>query len=158
MYETIIVGRRPTGRTAAAYHEAGHAVAALAYRLPVVEARLQGDGGEVRFDQAAATQRQLAVVTAAGPVAELRRCGGIDLHGAWGRGGRGSDRRLLDAAADRLAGRLDAAARQHLLDGIASAAHRLLGDHWPAVTAVARALLRRGRLSGAALRRVVRGA
>jgi ATP-dependent Zn protease len=135
---------------ATAYHEAGHAVAALALDRPVVRVSIRPGGdflgtcafGKAVFRPSEDWLEREVLIALAGLAAEARHTGAYDLEAA-GRDLRYARRLALQRAgnerqAERLERRLLAKA-EHLLDRAANRA---------AVQAIARELLAGGEMSG----------
>lgn len=135
---------------ATAYHEAGHAVAALALDRPVVKVSIRPDRdrlGICFFGKAVIrpTQDWLereVLIALAGMAAEARRTGAYDLAGAARDLRYARTLALRRAGNERQAERLERrllAKAEHLLDQPA---------HWPAVERIAAELLGAGEISG----------
>jgi ATP-dependent Zn protease len=138
---------------ATAYHEAGHAVIALALGRPVQRVSILPDRehlGQCAFRKAVFRpsedwlEREI-LIALGGIAAEARHTGHYAWHGA--HRDRQYVRRLaVQRAGERQAGRLERrllAKAEHLLDQ---------AGHWPAVELIAAELLRRGAVSGRAVR------
>jgi len=158
-------------RVRTAYHEAGHAVAALLLGLPLEEVSISTDAehelvggthcrprlahldpdthwGRVTPEDAGQL-RAAIMVSCAGPLAEARCTGRF----TW-RCGEGDRETAMEYA--RYV-RHDPAAFQAYLDALFRQTTELIyaPQTWPLVEAVARALLERGRLDGPQARRLV---
>lgn len=148
-------------REDAAYHEAGHAVAAVVQGLEVQRATIAADHEEWGCVEVAPVEDDFSpewdppekvkevleprlVTLLAGRVAEELRAGGVALsetdESDWG------DRQAVVEFADCLAGGPEQT--QTLVDSLIERARELLIENWPAVAAVAQALLERETLSG----------
>jgi ATP-dependent Zn protease len=158
-------------RVRTAYHEAGHAVAALMLGLPLEEVSITMDGehglvggthcrprlahldpdthwGRVSPEDAGQL-RAAIMVSCAGPLAEARCTGRF----TW-RCGEGDRETAMEYARYM---RHDPAAFQAYLDAIFRQTAELINATrtWPLVEAVAQALLERGRLDGPEARQIV---
>jgi hypothetical protein len=151
-----------------AYHEAGHAVAAVLLGRPLVDLALAPhapDGllGLCRYAPTPVPEVWLAAdhtppgfvhvrhegtLALAGPTAEALYRGYASLAPFAGDPDYKSDfRQALDAAGPQYAGD-DERAGRYLSRRLVPRVRRLLCHHWPAVDAVAAALLAKGRLDG----------
>lgn len=150
------------------YHEAGHAVVAVVLRRGLVRACawskkqwIDGDrlSGWTVYRRHRALNRRVArdqdwaqrdlLTTLAGPVAQALACGRE--RGNAGDWFTAND--LIDWMNYRSA--LSAGEAQRLLRDAKNEVRILLRGRWPAVVAVARALYRQHRLTGAQVRRIV---
>ena len=135
---------------ATAYHEAGHAVAALALDRPVMRVSIRPGGdflgtcafGKSVFRPSEDWLEREALISLAGLAAEARHTGAYDVASA-GRDLHYARKLAIQRAgnerqAERLERRLLAKA-EHLLDQ---------GANWAAVEAIAQALLEAGEISG----------
>lgn len=135
---------------ATAYHEAGHAVAALALDRPVVKVSIRPDRdrlgicffGKAVFRPSEDWLEREVLIALAGLAAEARHTGTYD-HEAAGRDlryarGLSLQRAGSERQAERLEKRLLSKA-EHLLDQ---------GANWAAVERIAQALLESGEISG----------
>jgi ATP-dependent Zn protease len=138
---------------ATAYHEAGHAVVALALGRPIHRVSVLPDGqflGLCRFGKGAFRpsedwlEREI-LIALGGLAAEARHTGDY----AWGAADR--DRQYVRQLAVQRAGERQA---ERLERRLLSKAEHLLGQqgHWRAVELIAAELLRRGAISGRAAR------
>jgi ATP-dependent Zn protease len=135
---------------ATAYHEAGHAVAALALDRPVVKVSIRADRdrlgicffGKAIFRPSVDWLEREVLIALAGMAAEARRTGEYDREAA-GRDlryarGLSLQRAGNDRQAERLEKRMLSKA-EHLLER---------GANWRAVERIAQALLQSGEISG----------
>jgi len=153
-------------REATAYHEAGHAVACVVLRLPVVSVDIvpQEDRlGYCRFDRpdpdgAPTWQRDhflrdhLTIILA-GPAAEIRRFPGhrwcIFLGDSDDIACARTEHQALHETNPQMAG--------EDWDDWFRVAQGLVKDEWQAITAVATALLERGELTGEEVKQIIGG-
>lgn len=148
-----------------AYHEAGHAVAAAALGRIVELVTIVPYGkrrGACRTRRAPTSEalEDAVVVTYAGMYADYLCCIALS--------GRDLTDVELDSVVDDAGGDLDKARRVRGLATVVGAPEddtrigrrtvQILDERWPAVEALAAALLKRRRLSGSAARRIIRGA
>ena len=95
--------------------------------------------------------RRSLVSTMAGPLAEMR----IDPAITWDDDGAAGDKKTVGDAAAHLTGWSDQPTRTAFVDGVERDALALLDRTWPAVLALADALLEAGTLTAPAVRRIV---
>lgn len=161
-------GARLTRRERTAYHEAGHGVMAFLEGVPVSQVSIVEDeesygrvlhksliGASIEYDSGSrnrqAVEKHLKVCLA-GTIAEWLASGRTNWRGAEG------DITTVATVAQYVFGQEEVLnAYVHFLKRLVTA--ELKANHtWRAVTAVATALLERGRVSGRALRRIIREA
>ncbi len=128
-----------TQQELASWHESGHAVAAVARRVPLLRVDVRRVGNYVGWcNHGECEPESEAVILAAGPVAEREALGTGGYN--WNAGGRDWDRLLtlscrFPKSRDWMAARVQDA-------------RRIVLTHWPAVAWLAGALLERGELDG----------
>jgi ATP-dependent Zn protease len=129
-------------RETVAWHEAGHAVIAAVLGSEIKTVSLN-DAIVLERPRHVTVDDGLngAIIALAGPITEMRRFNYKELERCWASGWSGD----LANARQRYAGNLGEAFRR---------ADHLLRRHWRAVERVADALLARGELSGAEVRRL----
>jgi hypothetical protein len=145
----------PSSRESSAFHEAGHAVIAVLLGVAVDAVELLPEGsnpcGKFRFGVVRRDQADLVVIVAkAGLLAELV------FNPDAPRSPRRQDERIAMRACR---GRLDTlfpASRARFMRGAELAALQLIGEYWPVISALARELLHKGKLSGAEAKDFVR--
>jgi hypothetical protein len=127
----------PSPRWLAAYHEAGHAIAAWAVGNRVAEIAIRDDGGghcqqgpPIGIDQRIREER-FYISTVAGGIAAARRFGPVGFRGTDG-----------DYCLTRTLTSFDASERHALWQ----TAERHIDSNWSAVCSIAQALHREGRL------------
>ena len=132
----------------AAYHEAGHCAAAIAYGIPIIAVTIEGEAGHLvrghyreRPDLALEC---IATLCLAGPAAEEVFCGPIT---------DGTDRTDYEMARHHLARQFDPLRIGVEITRLRDAAKRLVRTPWAQqrIGLIAAALLRHGTLSGADL-------
>jgi hypothetical protein len=134
-----------------AYHEAGHAVAALVLFSNNVRASVEADyetetWGRVNYSRPKVAPVSSAVIACAGPCAEWRvMSDGEDGKDCMG----GSDAEQFLEMIDEI--EPDPAEQKHAVIGVIRLAEELLDEHWASVTKVAEALLKSTSLSAAEL-------
>jgi hypothetical protein len=144
----VISKRRASRDLAIAYHEAGHAVAAFAlgisaHNVSIVPDEKRGTEGHVQYVDQIVTARDAATVSLAGPVAQE--------HRQRRKGIRPSD--YLDdslRARDFLREILPHDSVTPLLKDLEQRARDIVAseEYWPAVEAVAEALVRHRKMTG----------
>ncbi len=163
-------------RKSIAYHEAGHAVAAVVLKRGVrnVTIRPRNDYAGRLLQRTGVTEtsshkalRKDLIITAAGPVAQARmsKCSTMRvLGGVRASGDREAIENMLNALGEFTLTQeyyaplgkeisvqdMTAGTRRAI-----SEARSLLREHWPAVERVAKALLKHGRLTGTEVRALV---
>ena len=115
------------------YHESGHLVAASVLNIPVTAAEARGDGGNVWLEVPEGMEDAAAVAAIAGTIAG-KMVGGP-------RGPSASDVDLIRHSSCAF-------------ESIARRAALILSRQWPAVEALAEALMLHGTLSGEAVKRI----
>jgi hypothetical protein len=129
----------------AAYHEAGHCAAALAFGIPIIHVTIDADiphlhRGRYRAQHAAGLECMVTLCLA-GPAAEAYFCGSID---------DGGDRIDIDMARQHVARRFEPLRIATEIARLRDAAERLVRTAWAEqrIRLVAEALLERGTLTG----------
>jgi ATP-dependent Zn protease len=155
---------------ATAYHEAGHAVAAIHQRIPLHGVTIKPEGDSlgrtthanllknrhIDWDASAANERRMerqVAMSLAGPAAEQRFRSRHRLRKFNSEQSR-DDYDEAIGLIDRFTGSNNQTQRR--LDEFQAHASAFVRDHWNEIRAVAEALLHRTRLSSQAIRRVIR--
>jgi hypothetical protein len=152
-----------------AYHEAGHAVAALHFGQPIVSAAIWPTGGVCVNDNPPRRKDQTeldycgrcVVITMAGVEAEARHLGSWDKVGFTYAGIKSpltpgsADRQEINRIGEGLfPGWRKRVQRLAWLSGLRKQTARIIEGDWAAVAAIAAALVRRSSLTGEEVRRV----
>jgi hypothetical protein len=130
----------------AAYHEAGHCVAALAFGIPIIRVTIKNETphllrGHYRAQHDAGLEC-MATLCLSGPAAEEYFCGSIEV---------GADRIDVEMVRRCLARRFEPLRISAEIARLRNAAERLVRTHWAQhrIEMIADALVRHGTLTGA---------
>jgi ATP-dependent Zn protease len=124
-----------------AYHESGHAVAAITFGIPIIRVTVNADAGHLYrgyYSASGIGLECMVTMCLAGGAAEEYFCGAIN----------GSDRIDIEMAKRYLARQFSVLQIGAELERLRDAASRLVRDQKERIRLIADALLRHGRLTG----------
>jgi ATP-dependent Zn protease len=131
-----------------AYHESGHAVAAIAFGIPIIRVTVNADAGHLYrgyYSAAGIGLECMVTMCMAGGASEEYFCGAIN----------GSDRIDIEMARRYLARRFDPLQIEVEIEHARAAAGRLVREQEERIRLIADALLQRGTLSGADIAEII---